>query len=205
MTKGTEGYEQFIQLFIETSQVLDFSVVCKEFIAFLPLPPASVLDAGSGAGQNAVALAALGYDVTAVDPMQVFLDAAKKIDTRQSVQWLKGCLPFLNCISQEVQQFDFILIDAVWHHLNETEREQTVIRLSNLIKLGGICAISLRNGPAGIGTRIFTTNSDDTIKQFEKFGFECLFSVSNQDSIISNKKDVKWARVVLQKNKDRAT
>lgn len=205
MTKGTVGYEQFIQLFIETSQVLDFSVVCKDFIAFLPLPPASVLDAGSGAGQNAIALAALGFDVIAVEPMQVFLDAAKEIDTEQSVQWLKGSFPFLSCISQEVQQFDFILIDAVWHHLNETEREQTVIRLSNLIKFGGICAISLRNGPAGIGTRVFTTNSDDTIKQFEKFGFECLLFLSNQDSIIADKKDVKWARVVFQKNKDSIT
>jgi SAM-dependent methyltransferase len=199
MTKGIEGYKRCIQLFIETSQALDFSIVCKDFIDFLPSPPANVLDLGSGAGQNAIALAAIGFDVTAVEPMSAFLEASEKVFTQRSIQWLKGSLPHLACLPQKHKQFDFILIDAVWHHLDEWEREQAILRLSALIKMGGRCAISLRNGPAGLGTRVFATDVDFTIKQFEKCGFECLLSTKNQASILANKENVKWARLVLQK------
>lgn len=199
MTKGTEGYERYIQLFIETSQALDFSIVCKDFIGFLPSPPATVLDLGSGAGQNAIALAAIGFDVTAVEPMPAFLEASKKAYTQRSIQWLKSSLPHLACLPQKHKQFDFILIDAVWHHLDKVERKQAILRLSELVKSGRRCAISLRNGPAGLGTRVFATNAELTIKQFEECGFECLLSTKNQASILANKEDVKWSRLVLQK------
>lgn len=199
MTKGTEGYERFIQLFVDTSSTLGFSKVCKDFITFLPPPGANILDVGSGAGQNSIALAALGFKVTAVEPMQVFIDASKEANTAQPVQWIKGCLPYLSCLSVELEKFDFVLINAVWHHLNETETEQAIHRLSTLIKKGGRCAISLRNGPAGIGSRVFATDADNTIEQFKKRGFECLLSISNQASILENKEAVKWAKIVLQK------
>ncbi|MBL4631546.1 MAG: class I SAM-dependent methyltransferase [Paraglaciecola sp.] len=132
MTKGSEGYERFIQLFVDTSSTLDFSEVCKDFIAFLPTPPANILDVGSGAGQNSIALAALGFKVTAVEPMQVFIDASKEANTAQPVQWIKGCLPYLSCLSVELEKFDFVLINAVWHHLNETETEQAIHQANNL-------------------------------------------------------------------------
>lgn len=199
MTKGTEGYERCIQLFIETSRSLDFFTVCKDFVAFLPAPPAKILDVGSGVGQNAIALAAQGFAVTAVEPMQEFIEAAKNNQSERSVKWFNGSLPFLKCLSLGSVKFDFILIDAVWHHLNKLEREQAISRLSTLIKEGGRCAISLRNGPAGLGTRVFATDADKTIKQFEKWGFECVFSTTNQASILANKEDVKWAKLVLQK------
>lgn len=201
MTKGTEGYENAAQLFIETSRTLDFNKVCADFIAFLPTHPAKVLDVGSGAGQNAIALAALGFKVTAVEPLQSFLEASKEADTTQAVRWLQGDLPQLNCLpltlDKSLEKFDFVLIAAVWHHLDETQRELAVLRLSTLIKKGGKCAISLRNGPAGLGSRVFATDVKQTIRQFENLGFQCLLSITNQNSILANKEDVKWARIVL--------
>lgn len=201
MTKGTEGYENAAQLFIETNRTLDFSKVCADFIAFLPTHPAKVLDVGSGAGQNAIALAALGFKVTAVEPVQSFLEASKEADTTQAVKWLQGDLPHLNCLpltlDKSLEKFDFVLIAAVWHHLDETQRELAVLRLSRLIKKGGKCAISLRNGPAGLGSRVFATDVKQTIRQFENLGFQSLLSITNQNSILANKEDVKWARIVL--------
>ena len=60
-----------------------------------------------------------------------------------------------------------MLIDAVWHHLTELERENALKKIAPLIKFQGRCAISLRNGPAGMGTRVFATNANDTINLFE--------------------------------------
>ena len=199
ITQGTEGYERFIPLFIESSQALDFHEVCKSFKEFLPSPPANILDAGSGAGQNAAALALLGFTVTAIEPMPEFLNAAKNAYKNIPVKWLSDSLPLLSSLGSASGLFDFILIDGVWHHLNEAEREQAVIRLSTIIRAKGKCAISLRNGPAGMGTCVYPTEATRTIESFKKYGFECILNLQNQPSILSYKEDVKWSRLVLQK------
>lgn len=202
--QGTEGYEKFIPIFIESSQALSFQEVCKDFIGFLPSPPARILDAGSGAGQHATALALLGFTVIAIEPMPEFLNAAKNTYKNASVKWLSGSLPHLTCLNSDTlnpdkELFDFVLINGVWHHLDKSEREQAVIRLAAIIKQGGRCAISLRNGPAGMGTRIYPTDATLTIETFKNHGFECILNLQNQPSIFSYKENVNWSRLVLQK------
>ncbi len=197
MTAGTEGYERGISRFIESAQALDFQIVCKDFVEFLPSEKSDVLDVGCGAGQNSAALADLGFNVTAVEPMSEFLSAAKSAYKGKPIKWLAGNLPHLVCLG--TNKFDFVLIEGVWHHLSEKERIQSVARISGIVKEQGKCAISLRNGPAGLGTRIYPTNSEHTIDLFEHNGFKCVFSIQNQDSILPNKEDVKWSRIVLQK------
>jgi hypothetical protein len=59
--------------------------------------------------------------------------------------------------------------------------------------------ISLRNGPSGMGTRVYPTDSNDTIKLFESYGFKCIFRHCNQASFLPNKENVKWARLVFEK------
>jgi len=199
MTAGTQGYKRFTELFIESSQALDFSEACKDFLELLPASPASILDIGAGAGQNAAALAKLGHKVTAIEPMPEFLSSAQTTYKDLNVKWLNGALPELTCISPNDPNFDFVLINAVWHHLNEVERESAVTRLSALIKPEGRCAISLRNGPAGMGTRVYPTDSHITIKQFKDMGFNCILHLQDQPSIYSHKEDVNWSRIVLQK------
>jgi len=78
MTPGTEGYDRFVPLFIQSSQSLDFDLVCKDFIAFLPSKNAKILDLGAGAGQHSAALDKRGFNVTAIEPMIEFLKAAMK-------------------------------------------------------------------------------------------------------------------------------
>lgn len=196
---GTEGYERFIPLFIESSQFLDFHTVCKDLIDFLPPKNSSVLDLGSGAGQNSAALAILGFNVTAVEPMYEFLNAAIHTYKSDSIEWLNDSLPDVSCLGSDKEQFDFVLVDAVWHHLNEAEREVAAKRISTVIKSYGRCAISLRNGPSGMGTRVFPTDINYTITLFEKVGFKCIFKSCNQASVLPHKEKVKWARIVLEK------
>ncbi|TDF35529.1 class I SAM-dependent methyltransferase [Alteromonadaceae bacterium M269] len=199
MTLGTEGYERFVQRFVEVSQGLDFHSVCRDFLQFLPSGRARVLDLGAGVGQNSAALSRLGYAVVAVEPMREFLEAAKDTYTDVDVVWFNDSLPQLAQIKHDTGQFSFVLIDGVWHHLNEVEREQTAGRLSEIIESKGKCAISLRNGQAGMGTRVFPIDVDDTITLLEQYGFKSIFCVRNQASILPNKEQVTWARVVLEK------
>ena len=199
MTPGSEGYENNLQLFIEACRSLDFKIVCKDFLNYLPPERSNVLDLGSGAGQNSVALYALGFSVTAVEPMQKMIDSAKSTYSSQSVKWLNGSLPHLSCLGSSNEYFDFVLIEAVWHHLNDMERESAAIRLSSIVKKHGNCAISLRNGPAGMGTRVFPIDVTETVELFRSNGFECVFRAEDQDSILAHKEEVKWSRLVLKK------
>ena len=196
---GTKGYDRFTDLFIESSQALDFHEACKDFLSFLPTSLTNILDIGAGAGQNAAALAKLGHKITAIEPMPEFLSSAQTTYKNLNVTWLNGALPELTSISPNDPEFDFILINAVWHHLNDIERESAVTRLATLIKPGGRCAISLRNGPAGMGTRVYPTDSNSTIEQFKAMGFNCILHLKGQPSIYSHKKDVTWSRIVLEK------
>ena len=199
MKAGTEGYESHIDMFVKVSQALDFQIVCKDFRGFLPHRKGRVLDLGSGAGQNAAALDELGMNVTAIEPIFKLVEMAQETYSTASVKWLNGGLPDLNCLSMSCEKFDFVLIEGVWHHLNEVERSLAITRLSKIINTKGKCAISLRNGPAGLGSRVFVTDTEVTIRQFEDHNFECIFKVENQDSILPNKQEVKWSRIVLEK------
>lgn len=195
--RGSEGYERSVEHFVEVSQSLRFEDVCSDFLPFLPDAPSNVLDAGAGAGQNAAALDSMGYEVVAVEPMVAFLDAAQKAYSDSAVSWVNDSLPELASIHSE---FDFILVDGVWHHLSGEEQRSALERFWNLLNSGGRCALSLRNGLPGLGTCVYPTSLSDTIRHAEAVGFKAVYRVENQPSILSGKKDVVWSRVVLERS-----
>lgn len=196
---GIKGYDKFVSCFIESSQALCFYEVCKDFLEFLPSISGRVLDVGAGAGQNAATLAGLGYSVIAVEPMTEFLAAARIKYSDLPISWLNGSLPMIECLGSDRRKFDFILVIGVWHHLNEAERALAMERFASLLNSGGKCALSLRNGPPGIGTHVYQTDAGHTVKQAKKWGLKCIFRLEDQPSILRNKDDVKWARLVFQK------
>ncbi|MBT0962825.1 class I SAM-dependent methyltransferase [Denitromonas iodatirespirans] len=195
---GTAGYDSAPQGFIACCQALRFDEACREFVRFLPHAPARVLDVGAGAGQNAAALAALGHVVTAVEPMAVFLDAARATYAALPITWLADSLPVLDGLRPEAGRFDFILVAAVWHHLDAAERKCAMARLAHLLDRGGHCALTLRNGPPGLGSRVYATDAAETVRQAEEVGLSCVLRLDNQPSRLGHKEGVRWARLVLQ-------
>ncbi len=194
---GTAGYEAHKERFIRISQALDFAETNVDFLPYLPEPGASVLDAGGGAGQNACALAMMGYEVVALDPLESFLDAARLAYHDVSVKWMNDSLPGLSQLSS--MRFDFVLVDGVWHHLSPDERGLALARLAELMLPHGRCAISLRNGPAGMGSHVFSTCLATTISDGADLGLRCIFKVEDQPSLLPGKEAVRWARLVLDK------
>jgi 2-polyprenyl-3-methyl-5-hydroxy-6-metoxy-1,4-benzoquinol methylase len=197
---GTKGYDRFVSCFVESSQSLSFKEACKDFLEFLPPISGRVLDVGAGAGQNSAALAELGYSVVAVEPMPEFLDAARIKYSSLPIRWLNGSLPMIECLAFDQRKFDLILVIGVWHHLNEVERAQAMEKLASLLNNDGICAFSLRNGPPGMGTHVYQTDASHTVKQAKKLGLTCIFMQEDQPSILKNKDDVKWARLVFRRS-----
>lgn len=197
-TPGTRGYESGVERFIQASQTLNFAVTNRDFLPYLPPLPARVLDLGAGVGQNAAALARLGYEVVAVEPLGDFVEAARRTYPGLSIHSQQDSLPQLESL-HDVAPFDFILLDGVWHHLDPDERPVAMARIASLMHPGGRCAISLRNGPAGMGTHLFPTSAAETIRQGAACGLKAILHLENQPSLFAHKVGVSWARVVLEK------
>jgi len=65
---GTAGYGENAEALVKQYEGISFHDVHRQVAHLLPEPPARVLDVGAGTGRDAVALAAKGYTVTAVEP-----------------------------------------------------------------------------------------------------------------------------------------
>ncbi len=197
--KGTAGYQAVVDEFISATEAIDFVALHKPYLHLIPASPARILDVGAGAGRDAAALAAMGHQVVAVEPLRDFLRVAQSRHKSKAIQWLADSLPDLTNLNSQYGPFDFILVSAVWHHLQESERKPAMKRLATLTTTGGILALSLRNGPAGAGIHNFPTDCKQTIKLAERHGFELVSRVTNEPSLIQGKPGVTWSKLAFKR------
>ena len=197
--KGATGYSASVQQFIRATDAIKFENLHRPYLEFIPTQSSRILDVGAGVGRDASVLASMGHEVVAVEPVPEFLEAAKKFHDSAKIQWVNDSLPDLKRLGEKKDQFDFILASAVWHHLNESERVNSFRRIAELIRSGSIFALSLRNGPAGVGTHIFPTDFQQTIDLALDLGFEEVITLTDQPSLIAGKTNVKWSKLAFKK------
>ncbi|MYF90220.1 MAG: class I SAM-dependent methyltransferase, partial [Boseongicola sp. SB0676_bin_33] len=116
----------------------------------LPQGSASVLDIGAGSGRDAAWLAANGHDVVAVEPSASLRAAAASLHDDPAINWIDDRLPTLGVVSRSGLSFDLILLSAVWMHVPENDRRRAFRKLINLLRPGGLMAITLRIGPSDL-------------------------------------------------------
>ena len=114
----------------------------------LPKGTATVLDIGAGSGRDAAWLSAKGYDVVAVEPSESMRAAGGAMHAHTPIRWIDDRLPALATVSKSGLSFDLILLSAVWMHLPPSDRPRAFRKIINLLKPGGVLAITLRDGPA---------------------------------------------------------
>ncbi len=200
--EGTAGYKSSTQNFITATLAIDFLELHEPFLNFIPKRPSRMLDVGAGVGRDAFVLANMGHKVTAIEPTAEYLAAAKELHNSSYIEWIYDSLPELATLSDTSDPFDFILVSAVWHHLDETQRLQATVRLAGLMKPGSVFALSLRHGPAGLGTHVFPINDSKTIEVANSCGLRTLFNLPNQPSLMPEKKEVSWTFLVFSKARD---
>lgn len=197
--KGVAGYSQAIQKYIQSTHEIPFDILHKDFLPFIPGPNKRIIDLGAGFGRDAFHLSQSGHSVLAVEPLADFRKVGQKMYRSDTLQWVNDFLPDLQKLERFNGSFDFALSSGVWHHLNEKDQETAIKRVSELLRPGGIFALSLRNGPAGLGTYIFPINIERTIKSAKDHGFELLLELKDQPSLMKHKEHVKWSRLVLKR------
>ena len=128
----------------------------------LPAAPASALDVGAGSGRDAAWLSSRGYDVVAVEPSPRMRTIARERHAEPAIRWLADSLPALRRTLRTGLAFDVILLSAVWMHVAPSDRARAFRKLVNLLKPGGLIALSLRHGPAEAARAMHAVSADES-------------------------------------------
>lgn len=108
--------------------------------------PRKALDIGAGSGRDARWLAALGWQVTAVEPAEKLRIMASS-QPNLNITWCDGRLPNLAELNRKGGLYNLILLSAVWMHIPCHLRQASLKRLAGLLSPTGILIITLRFGP----------------------------------------------------------
>ena len=114
-------------------------------------PPASVVDVGGGAGQQAIPLLRQGYEVTILDPSKEMLDEARRrlVAEDQRARQLARLVEGTGERAHEVlggETFDAVLCHGVLMYLEDARPMIGV--LSTLARPGGIVSVLTKNASA---------------------------------------------------------
>jgi SAM-dependent methyltransferase len=195
---GTEGYAEQAAALVGRYDGLDFAAVHKDVLHLIPQAPSRALDIGAGTGRDAAALAAMGHQVVAVEPVAEFRTGAAARHPSPRVEWLDDHLPALARLTGRGDRFDLILLSAVWMHLDEVQRRQAMPPVAALLREAGILVLSLRHGPVPAGRRMFDVSAEETIGLASHEGLRLELRRDHQPPALPAE-GVSWTRLAFSK------
>ncbi|WP_207539029.1 class I SAM-dependent methyltransferase [Sabulicella rubraurantiaca] len=197
---GSAGYAEEADTLSRLYESVPFARAKAHLLPYLPRAPASVLDIGAGTGRDAAGLAALGHQVTAVEPTAELRRRAMALHPDPGIAWLDDSLPDLASLPPDAS-FDTILATAVWMHLDAAERARGMPRVTALLRHGGVLARTLRHGPIPPGRHMFQVTAEETVALAEAAGLACLHPCLHRaeakDGLL--RAEVTWDRLIFRK------
>jgi protein-L-isoaspartate O-methyltransferase len=127
---------------------LDAAATLAWLPRLLPQGQCLILDVGAGTGRDADWLASLGHEVVAVEPSAGMRGQAQQLYPSDRIRWIDDSLPALAQVGRLGLAFDGILLNAVWQHVPPAERRRAFRKLVDLLRPGGLLALTLREGPS---------------------------------------------------------
>jgi len=187
-------YRENADAYIEETKRLDMSQILHRFLGYLP-SKGHVLDLGCGSGRDTIFFQQHGYKVTAMDPVseiasicsqnigqEVLVMSAQYIDARECYDGIWACASLL--------------------HIPEIELSDTLHRLNDALKRGGVCYMSFKKGHGERWDekgRFFFDTTPDIIRKalchIEKID---IIDIEEQESLLRGKSQA-WVNVFFRK------
>jgi SAM-dependent methyltransferase len=196
--RGTEHYAEEAPELLRLYETISFAEAAQAaLIHLIPTEPGLVLDIGAGTGRDAAGFAAMGHRVVAVEPTAEMRHGAMALHPSPQIEWLDDSLPDLAVVSARGEQFDVVMMTAVWMHLDEAQRQRAMPNVAALLRDGGLMAMSLRHGPVPTGRRMFEVTADETIALTAPFGLHCVLNLDGESRL--RQPGVTWTRLAFRK------
>ncbi len=195
---GTEGYAEEAPALAKQYESIAFADVHRQVMHLVPPAPARILDIGAGTGRDAAGFAAMGHDVTAVEPTAELRQAAMVLHPSKRIEWIDDSLPDLALLHARGDTFDVVMLTAVWMHLDSPQRQQAMPRVASLVRDGGPMMLSLRHGPVPPGRRMFEVSAEETIHLAQAAGLRLLLRYDHQDGLLG-RPGVSWTRFAFSR------
>jgi 2-polyprenyl-3-methyl-5-hydroxy-6-metoxy-1,4-benzoquinol methylase len=135
----------------------------RSVIHLIPTIPGRVLDIGAGTGRDAAGFAGMGHSVVAVEPTEELRRGAMLLHPSAMIEWVDDSLPDLAIMRGHGEEFDVVMMTAVWMHLDAQQRRRAMPNVAASMRNGGVMIMSLRHGPIPPGRRMFEVSAQETI------------------------------------------
>ena len=195
---GTEHYAEEAPELLKRYESISFADAHRAVMHLIPTEPCRVLDIGAGTGRDAAGFAAMGHRVVAVEPTEEMRRGAMAMHPSPLIEWLDDGLPELTRLRGRNEQFDVVMLTAVWMHLDAEQRRQAMPNVAALVRDGGIMAMTLRHGPVPHGRRMFEVSAEETIALAQPLGLDCVLNRPAESSL--RQPGVTWTRLAFRKS-----
>jgi SAM-dependent methyltransferase len=159
----------------------------------LPSAPSRAVDVGAGSGRDAAWLAKLGHSVLAVEPSATLRAEGRRLHPDPAISWIDDQLPHLHRVSEE---FDVVLLSAVWQHVRPEDRAAAFARLTGLLAPGGLLLISLRLGPPDTARGMHPVSMEELRGLAGRAGVSILREAHLPDQL--GRGEISWITVALR-------
>lgn len=194
---------------VERHETVNPAAVNAWLMPFLPPPGGLVADIGAGAGRDAAWLAGKGYEVIAVEPSAEMRRQAEQLGRANNgrIRWIKDRLPGLEELHRSALAFDFILVNAVWHHVPPAQRERAFRKLVTVLKPTGALAITLKREDeraqittTGVGQEHREITFPVSVEELEKLAREhgAYVAQASRAPDQTNREGVAWDQVLIR-------
>jgi hypothetical protein len=135
--------------------------------------------------------------VVAVEPTEEMRRGAMALHPSPLIEWLDDSLPDLATVLTRGEQFDVVMLTAVWMHLDQQQRRRAMPNVAALTREGGAMIMTLRHGPVPAGRRMFQVSAEETIGLAQPLGFRCVLNRQAESSLCQP--GVTWTRLAFLK------
>ena len=168
------GYAEAAADLIPRFEAVSSSELYAKVARVLPVPGSRVIDIGAGTGRDAAWFAARGCRVLAVEPVVAFRKVGATLHQSPYIEWLDDSLPTLAQVLQREETFDFVLLSAVWQHVDDQQRQLAMPNLRALTAPEGRLLLSVRHGPGVVTRPCFPASVEDAIRLAHANGFRLI-------------------------------
>lgn len=195
INKNIDFYNNNIDKCVEQYESLTFDMVHGDSVKNEIKKGSRILDVGCGTGRDAFYLASNGHKVVAIDPSDEMINYSKKNNYHENIEYIKSSLPSLDNVKGK---FDFILISAVWMHLDKDTQKKSIKELKKKMKGGAKMVILVRHGEFSDGRVPYEILDNNTLeKELKELKLKGK-NISENKADLLNRGDVYWSKLLIE-------